>query len=180
MDLSDVHLSLKKSYKFRNPIASFSTLPEQSCNPSGPYLTVSHTGISLSCSHAKHHSSSPPNSLSVIKCKVAAPVVKWRDNVKTGALVNTDSMAELCCIPSRPVYLFQSINHTRPTLVWPHSAFILLLLYYIGVFLASRGVGTVLNTKQTQTKWEASTRFPPRLHTFFIDQATCKCVSHVV
>lgn len=123
MDLSKVHSSLEKSRKFRHPIASCSTLPEQSGNPSGPYLPVSRTGISLSCSHAKHHSSSPPNSLSVIKCKVPAAVVKWRDDVKTGALVNTDSVVELCCFPSRPVYLFQSINHdARPTPIRPHSA----------------------------------------------------------
>lgn len=139
MDLSEVHLSLEKSSKFRDPVASFSTLPEQSCNLSGPYLPVSHTGISLSCSHAKHHSSSPPNSLSAIKCKVPAAVVKWRVYVKTGALVNTDSVVELCCFPSRPVYLFQSINRkTRPTLVRPHSAFIL-LLFGIGVFSGFEG-----------------------------------------
>lgn len=139
MDLSEVHLSLEKSSKFRDPTASFSTLPEQSCNLSGPYLPVSHTGISLSCSHAKHHSSSPPNSLSAIKCKVPAAVVKWRVDVKTGALVNTDSVVELCCFPSRPVYLFRSINRkTRPTLVRPHSAFIL-LLFGIGVFSGFEG-----------------------------------------
>lgn len=128
MDLSEVHLSLeRRAARSENPIVSFSTLPEQSCNSSGPYLPVSHTGISLSCSHAKHHSSSPPNSLSVIKCKVpAAAVVKWRDDVKTVALVNTDSVVELCCFPRRPVYLFQSINHSsRTTLVRPQSAFIL-------------------------------------------------------
>lgn len=127
MDLSET-----ASCKFRNPTASFSTLPELSCNPSGPYLPVSQAGISLSCSHAKHHSSSLPNSLSVIKCKVAAAVVKWRGDVKTGALVNTDSVVELCCFPSRPVYLFQSINHnSRPTsfCFYPAS------LSYIGVFV---------------------------------------------
>lgn len=157
MDLSEVHSSLGKSRKFRHPIASCSTLPEESGNPSGPYLPVSRTGISLSCSNAKHHSSSPPNSLSVIKCKVPAAVVKWRDDVKTGALVNTDSVVELCSLPSRPVYLFQSINQdARPTL-YPTS-FCLLLFFYIGVFLASRGAGTVLNTKQTQTKWKACWR----------------------
>lgn len=128
MDLSEVNLSLEKSCKISYAIASFSTLPGESCNPSGPYLTESHTGISLSGSHAKLHSSSPPNSLSVIKCKVPAAVVKWRDNVKTGALVNTDNVVELCCFSSRPANRFRSINHnSRPTLVRPHSAFIPLL-----------------------------------------------------
>lgn len=150
MDLSEVYISIKKSCKFRNPIASFSTLPEERCNPSGSYLPVSHTGISLSCSHAKRHSSSPPNSLSVIKCKVLAAVVKWRDDVKTGALVNTDSVVELCCFPSRPVYLFQSINQQHSPGSCPTSfCFYPASLSYIGVFLAS---GTALNTKQTQTK----------------------------
>lgn len=145
--LSEVH----GVCKLRNPIPSCSTLPEQTCNPSGPYLPLSDTGISLSCSHAKHHSSSPPTSLSVIKCKVPAAVVKWRDDVKTGALVNTDSVLELCCFLSRPVHLFQSINQDSGSL-WPYSAFILLLVPIKGLFLAIRGCRDI---KQAQTKWEA-------------------------
>lgn len=75
--------------------------------------------------------------------------------MSTGALVNTDSVFELCCFPSTPVYLFQSFNH-NPLLSSDPILFYPAVISYTGEFLACRDAGQhSTENRHKQRKQEA-------------------------